>query len=358
MRHTLQDIAHATGLQLRGDGSIAVGNPVPPSQAGADNLAIAADPKYADDLKASPCRAAVVWADADLSDLGLDGALLAPRPRVAVAHITQHFAHPVDIEPGIHQSAVIADDAEIGDGASIGPFAVIGAGAKIGAGARIGAHTSIGRDARVGARLQAEPGSRIGARCTVGDDLVLHANAVIGADGFSFEPPQRGAVEAAKTDGDVSSAVQTAKFLRIHSLAAVEIGDDVEIGACSTIDRGTLAPTRIGSGTKIDNQVQVGHNVQIGQTCLICAHVGIAGSVQIGDRVVLGGKVGIGDHIKIGSDVVCAGGTLVASNIRDRSVMMGVPATTRDRATAEIMAIKRLPRMLDQIAEIRKKLGL
>ena len=358
MRHTLEDIARATGLELTGDGGIAVTGPVPPAQAGPDDLAIAMSPDYGSDLQGSECRAAVVWADADINELGLQGALIAPRPRVALAHLTAHFAHPDDTTPGIHPSAIIAPDAQIGADAAVGPFAVIGGRAQIGAGARIGSHVSIGSDAVIGARMQARDGSRIGARCVIGDDLFVHSNAVIGADGFSFEPPQRGAVEAAKQDGDISSAVQTAKFLRIHSLAAVEIGDDVEIGACATIDRGTLAPTRIGSGTKIDNQVQIGHNVQIGQTCLICAHVGIAGSARIGDRVVLAGKVGIGDHIKIGSDVVCAAGTMVASNIRSGSVMMGVPATTRERAIAEVMAIKRLPRVLDQVAEIRKKLGL
>lgn len=358
MRHTLQDIAHATGLELRGDGSIKVDRPSAPQKAGPGDLAIAMNPDYADALRAAPCRAALVWPDADLADLGLEGALAAPRPRVAMAHITDFFQHPFDVSPGIHPSAVIADDAEIGRHAAIGPFTVIGPGARIGAGARLGAHVTIGSDTQIGDRFQADSGVRIGARCILGSDVIVHANAVIGSDGFSFEPPDRGAIEALKSNRDLSDTVQTVRFLRIHSLAAVEIGDDVEIGAATTIDRGTLEPTRIGSGTKIDNQVQIGHNVQVGQTCLLCAQVGIAGSTKVGDRVVMGGKTGVADHVNIGSDVVCAAATMVPSNIPDGAVMMGMPATTREKATQQFMAIKRLPRTLEQISEIKKKLGL
>ncbi|MEM7057787.1 MAG: UDP-3-O-(3-hydroxymyristoyl)glucosamine N-acyltransferase [Pseudomonadota bacterium] len=358
MRHTLQDIARATGLELRGDGTVEVYRAAAPHLAGGDDLAVAMAPSYADALKGSECRAALVWPDADLAELDLDAALLAPRPRVAMAHATEFFQHPFDTAPGIHPTAVVADTAEIGDGAAIGPFAVINSAARIGPGAQIAAHVTIGSDAQIGARFQANSGARIGARCILGDDVIIHANAVIGSDGFSFEPPDRSAIEALKTNRDLTDTRQIARFLRIHSLAAVEIGNDVEIGAATTIDRGTIEPTRVGSGTKIDNQVQLGHNVQIGQTCLLCAQVGIAGSTTVGDRVVLGGKVGIADHVNIGSDVVCAAATMVPSSIPDGSVMMGMPATTREKATSQFMAIKRLPRLVEQVAEIRKKLGL
>ncbi len=313
---------------------------------------------YAEALAASEASAAVVWADADWQAMGLAGALLAPRPRVALARITGAFAHPPDPASGVHPTVVIGSSAKIGDGAAISPFAVIGEGVRIGADASIGAHVSIGADARIGARALLHDGVRIGARCRVGDDFIAQPNAVIGADGFSFEPPERGNVEAVRATGAVAGGQGHARFLRIHSLAAVEIGDDVEIGAGTTIDRGTIAPTRIGDGTKIDNQVQIGHNVRIGETCLLCAHVGIAGSAKIGDRVVLGGKTGVGDQLTIGSDVVCAASTMVASNVRPRSVMMGIPATSRGQATEQVMALRRLPRLQRQVAEIRKKLGL
>ncbi|MEM7211463.1 MAG: UDP-3-O-(3-hydroxymyristoyl)glucosamine N-acyltransferase, partial [Pseudomonadota bacterium] len=169
--------------------------------------------------------------------------------------------------------------------------------------------------------------------------------------------PERGAVEAAKATGRIDGT-RTTGFMRIHSLAAVEIGDDVEIGAATTIDRGTIAPTRIGTGTKIDNQVQIGHNVQVGTTCLICAQTGIAGSTTIGDRVVFGGKTGVADHAMIGSDIVFAAGSLVPGNVASNQVMLGAPVTSRDKATRQIIALRRLPKLITEVVEIKKKLGL
>lgn len=354
---TLGDIARATGLELVGDSTMPIARPAEPQAAEAGDLALAMNERYRDALIASPVRAAVVWNGADIAELGLEGALYAPKARVALAGITNQFQHSVDIEPGIHPTAHIDPSAGVGTSASVGPFAVIGPHVDIGENARIGAHVSVGADARIGANALLHPGTRIGARCLIGDNFIAQPGAIIGPDGFSFEPPTRGSVEAVRQTGQVSDS-NASGFLRIHSLAAVEIGDDVEVGACTTIDRGTIAPTRIGSGTKIDNQVQIGHNVQIGEMCLICAQVGLAGSASVGDRVVLGGKVGVGDHLKIGSDAVCAGGTLVAGNVPERSVMMGIPATTRDQAAKQVIALRRLPRVLDQIAEIRKKLGM
>ncbi|MEM7189498.1 MAG: UDP-3-O-(3-hydroxymyristoyl)glucosamine N-acyltransferase [Pseudomonadota bacterium] len=358
MTQTLADVARATGLEMVGDGTLPIGRPAAPADAGPEDLALAMSDSYAAALGASQARAGVVWADADWASLGLEGALLAPRARVALARITVTFQHPHGVAEGIHPTAIIDPTAEIGDGAAIGPYSLIGARARVGDNAVIGAHCSIGEDAVLGDRPVLHPGVRIGARCTIGRDFIAQPNAVIGADGFSFEPPERGNVEAAKTQTSLDTAQQTSGYLRIHSLAAVEIGDDVEIGAATTIDRGTIAPTRIGSGTKIDNQVQIGHNVQIGQMCLLCAQVGIAGSATLGDRVVLGGKAGVADHVEIGSDVVCAAASSMASRVPSKSVMMGTPAVDRRTATDQFLAIRRLPQVVAQVREIRKKLGL
>lgn len=366
MDYSLAEIARATGLVVVGDDTVRVRRPSEPVGAAADELALAMSLEFAESLKDSAAVAAVIPADADWQGLGLAGALIAPRPRVALARLTQAFAHAPGIAPGIHPSAVIDRSAEIGEDAAIGPFAVIGERARIGPGALIGCHVTVGADAVLGARAHLHDGVRIGARCRIGDDFVAHPNAVVGADGFSFEPPEPGNIEAARRTGAVAARGTGGDadgdpgrgFLRIHSLAAVEIGDDVEIGAATTIDRGTIQPTRIGSGTKIDNQVQVGHNVQIGTTCLLCAQVGIAGSARVGDRVVMGGKCGVGDHVSIGSDVVCAAATMLGVNVRPQSVMMGMPAVTRDKALAQFMAIRRLPRLQRQVAEICRKLGL
>ena len=357
MTYSLAEIAAATGLAVLGDRDLHVRAAAEPGTATPDDLALAMDPKFADALANSAAKAAIVWEDADWQGMGLRAALIAPKARVAMAGVTRYFQHAPDVPDGIHATAVIDPTARVASGARIGPLAVISAGVEVGDGACIGAHCSIGRDARIGVNALLHDGVRIGARCSVGDDFIAQANAVIGADGFSFEPPERGAVEAAKQTGRVDG-VQTTGFLRIHSLAAVEIGNDVEIGAGTTIDRGTIAPTKIGHGTKIDNQVQVGHNVQIGNTCLICAQTGIAGSAKVGDRVVFGGKSGVADHVTIGSDVVFAAGSLVAGNVPSNRVMLGVPAQPRDQATRQIIALRRLPRMLEKLAEVQKRLGL
>lgn len=355
--HTIAEIAEATGLAMVGDGSVVVRGTCPPGDASADDLAVAMSAEFAEQLGASAAVAAVLAEGMDFEALGLKAAILAPRPRVAMAVLTGVFADGEDLAPGVHPNAVIDASARIGDDVWIGPFAVIGARADIGAGARVGAHATVGADATVGARTVLRAGVRIGARCRVGTQVLIHENAVIGADGFSFEPPQRGSVEAARQTGAVTAS-NTMGFLRIHSLAAVTVGDNVEIGACTTLDRGTLSDTSIGSGTKIDNQVQIGHNVQVGENCLLCAQVGVAGSAVIGDRVVLGGKVGVGDHLKIGSDAICAAGTLCGTDIPEKSVMMGIPAVPRDQALKQFLAIRRLPRLVEQVQDIRKRLGL
>jgi UDP-3-O-[3-hydroxymyristoyl] glucosamine N-acyltransferase len=348
MSWTIAGIAKALGAEPLGNATALVGRPSHPAKAGAGDLAIAMDPSYADALRASPARAALVWQGADLADLGLDAAVAVTRPRVGMAGITAIFAHAPDIAPGIHASAIIDPAARIGAGAAIGPFTVIGARVRIGAGARIGSHVSIGADAAIGEDALIHDGVRIGARVVVGDRPIIHSNAVIGADGFSFVTPEKSTVENAKETGGVAEA-RNSVWMRIHSLAAVTLGDDVEIGANTTIDRGTLHDTTIGAGTKIDNQVQIGHNVIIGASCLLCAQVGIAGSAQIGDRVVLGGKVGVADHVTIGSDVVVAASSGVASKVAPRSVVMGSPAIARDEYMKMMMAMRRLPRLLSKL---------
>jgi UDP-3-O-[3-hydroxymyristoyl] glucosamine N-acyltransferase len=357
MSHSIAEIARATGLTAVGDTSLRIARPAEPASAGAGDLALAMSPDHEAALRASPARAAVLWPGADWQALGLASALFAPRARVALAALGEIFEHPPDLAPGVHPSAIVDPTAEIGEDAWIGPLAVIGAQARIGAGARIMAHVTIGREAVLGPRALLHPGVRIGSRVRIGAHLVAQPNACIGADGFSFVTPRPGAVESAKATGKVADDALNLILRRINSLGAVEIGDNVEIGAGSTIDRGTVANTTIGDGTKIDNQVQIGHNVRIGRTCLICGQAGIAGSAEIGDRVVLGGKAGVGDHLKVGADAVIAGGSLVGTNVPPRSVMMGTPAIPRDAFNDQNLALRRLPRLAGQISELRRKLG-
>jgi UDP-3-O-[3-hydroxymyristoyl] glucosamine N-acyltransferase len=356
--YTIAEIAHATGLEAFGDTSLQITRPAEPADADATDLALAMSPDYEAALRASPARAAVLWEGADWQALGLASALFAPRARVALAALGEVFARQPDLAPGIHPSALIDPAATIGDDAWIGPFAVIGPNARVGARARIMAHVTIGREAVIGADAVLHPGVRIGARVRIGDRFTAQPNACIGANGFSFVTPLPGAVESAKSTGKIADDALNLSLRRINSLGAVEIGDDVEAGAGTTIDRGTVADTTIGHGSKIDNQVQIGHNVRIGQVCLICGQAGVAGSAEIGDRVVLGGKAGVADHLKIGSDTVIAAGSLVGTNVAPRSVMMGAPAVPRDAFNRQNIALRRLPRLAEQLRELRSKLGL
>lgn len=350
--HRLSDLARALGLEGEGDLSRRVLRPAHPSEAGPDDLAVAMRPAYAETLAGGAARAAVLWPGADWRGLGLAAALFAPRPRFAMAGVTAAFAPPpeavLDATAGVHPSAVVDPTARIDPTAAVGPLCVIGPGAAVGPGTRLGPMVSLGPGARVGARGLIHAGVRIGHGVALGDRAVIHANAVLGADGFSFVTPEPGAIEAARAGGAPAPGLD-GRQLRIHSLGGLEIGDDVEIGACATLDRGTLRATRVGDGTKIDNQVQVAHNVEIGRDCLLCAQVGVAGSTVIGDRVVLGGKAGIADNLTIGSDSVIAAGSGVGAKVPPGSVLMGVPAIPRAEFHRMFMAMRRLPRVLERL---------
>jgi UDP-3-O-[3-hydroxymyristoyl] glucosamine N-acyltransferase len=196
------------------------------------------------------------------------------------------------------------------------------------------------------------PGVRIQRGVRIGARVVIQPNAVIGGDGFSFVTAEPSHVEVAReTLGKGAPAtLADPTWHRIHSLGGLEIGDDVEIGSGATVDAGTIRPTRVGDGTKIDNLVMVAHNVVVGKHCLLCGQVGIAGSTVLGDRVVLAGQVGVGDNLTLGDDVVVTGGSVVLSNVPAGRVMMGNPATRMDLQVESYKAMRRLPRILRDLA--------
>jgi UDP-3-O-[3-hydroxymyristoyl] glucosamine N-acyltransferase len=259
-----------------------------------------------------------------------------------------------EISAGSHATAVIDPTAAIGEGAAIGPFVVIGARAEIGPNARISAHAIVAEDARIGADALLLQGVKIGARVRIGDRFIAQPGAVIGADGFSFVTPEKSAVENVRdTLGDAGRAAKQS-WTRIHSLGAVKIGDDVEIGANSCIDRGTIRDTEIGSGTKLDNLVHIGHNVRVGRDCLICGQVGMAGSSRIGDRVVMAGQCGVNDNIFVGDDVIAGGATKIFTNAPAGRVLLGYPAMKMETHVEAYKGLRRLPRLFAQVAELQK----
>lgn len=354
MAHTLSDIAAALGARFEGQGDLRITGACEPSEAGPGDLALAMDPRYGDGIARGRARAAVLWDGADWRGYGLDAAIFAPRPRLAMSGLTRVFDPGPGIAPGLHPSADIHPDAQIGPGESVGAFVSIGAGARIGSGARIASHVSIGENAVIGDDALILSGVRIGARVVIGDRFIAQPNAVIGGDGFSFVTEQVSRVEQARATLGQPGETAPQPWLRIHSLGSVSIGDDVEIGANSAVDRGTVRDTRIGRGTKLDNLVQVAHNVVVGEDCLLCGQVGIAGSTTIGDRTVLGGQVGVVDNIFVGADVVAGAGTLITSNAPAGRVLMGSPAVRMDQHVNIYKAQRRLPRALGQLAELQR----
>ena len=357
MGQRIGDIAAALGAEAAGDLDLVVEAAAEPQMAGVADLALAMDPRYAEGLKQGKARAAMLWSGADWQGLGLQAAIFAPRGRLMMAGLTRIFDPGPDIAPGIHPMTVIAPDAEIGPGACIGPFVTIGAGARVGPGARIAAQVTIGAGAVIGAEALILEGVRIGARVTIGDRFICQPGAVIGGDGFSFVTPEKSGVEEIRATLGKRQEIRKQKWERIHSLGAVTICDDVEIGALTCIDRGTIRDTRIGRGTKIDNLVQIGHNVIVGEDCLLCGQVGIAGSSRIGDRVVLAGKVGVADNLTVGDDVIAGVASVIQTSQPAGRVLLGYPALKMDQQIDLGKAIRRLPRLAARVAALEAGKG-
>ncbi|MBZ8119410.1 UDP-3-O-(3-hydroxymyristoyl)glucosamine N-acyltransferase [Roseovarius sp. LXJ103] len=354
MAYTVKQIAEALGAKALGALDIEITALAEPQDASATDLALATKPAYAEALGQGAARAAMLWEGADWQALGLEAAIIAPRPRYAMSHLTAMMDIGEGWGDGVHPTAVIHPEAKLAAGVHIGPLSVIGAGAEIGAGCRIGPQVSIGADARIAEDCLIREGVRIAARVKIGARVIINPGAVLGGDGFSFVTPEPSQVEHARASlGDQGDAAAQS-YARIHSLGSVRIGDDVEIGANAAIDRGTIRDTIIGDRTKIDTLVMVAHNVVVGTDTLLCGLVGVAGSSRIGSNVVLGGQVGVGDNLFIGDNVICGGGTKVLSNIPAGRVMLGYPAMKMDAHVEMYKGMRRLSRLYKEVDRLKK----
>jgi UDP-3-O-[3-hydroxymyristoyl] glucosamine N-acyltransferase len=354
---TLQQLADAVDGKLTGDGKLTITRLAHPADVtGAGDLALAMDAKLLPLLKGGNAAAAVISSKEE-KECDFPGArIVVARPRVALAKLTALFATPVAVKPGIHPSAVIEKSAKVGKNACIGAQVYIGEGAVIGDNATLHPQSYIGDGAVVGKNAVIEPGAKIGGGTQIGDNVFIHFNASIGADGFSFVTESAGSVETAKAGNSGTVTETNSALIRIASLAPVIIGDDVEIGANSCIDRGTIVSTRIGRGTKIDNQVQIGHNVSIGENCMICGRVGIAGSVTIGNRVVLGGATGVSDHVTISDDAIVMAMSAVGGNVPAKTIVGGIPAAPREKVMEMLFNTRRLSQFYKKIEHLAERL--
>jgi UDP-3-O-[3-hydroxymyristoyl] glucosamine N-acyltransferase len=335
----VRDIAAALSAEVVGDGSFAVERVVHPANAAPSDLAVAMSRDAFAALATSKAQAAVISGKSPKPD-GFKAIIVAGPERPALAALTALFDGGPVHRQGIHETAVIAPDANLGQNVSIGPYVIIGPRSRVGANSIILPNVTIGADVRIGANALIYSGVQIGDRVSIGERIIIQPNASIGSDGFSFMPV---------------SGNGAGNPVRVHSLGTVEIGNDVEIGANATVARATLEATRIGDGTKIDNQVQIAHNVKIGKACLICGMVGISGSVEIGDRVLLAGGVGIADHVKIGSDAVVAAGSGVGTNVPAGAKMAGYPAIPFDRMQDMFNFMLRHKRIVRDLEELKSR---
>ncbi len=354
MAHSIAEIAKALGLQAEGALDLAVTHAAEPAQARPDALALAMDPKYADGLAKGSARAAILWPGADWRAMGLEAAIFAPRPRMAMAGVSQLMDPGYAFGTGIHPQAFIDPSAIVAQGARIGPFTYIGPRSVIGARACIGSNVTVAEDVMIGDDAILHAGTRIAARVQIGERFIGQPNCVIGGCGFSFVTPEPSAAEDVRATLSGARELRDQKWLRIQSLGAVTIGDDVELGANSSIDRGTVRDTIIGSGTKIDSLVQIGHNVQIGEDCMLCGMAGVAGSARIGKRVLLGGKVAVNDNIFVGDDVIAGGAARIFTNVPAGRAILGDPATKIETQLEIRKALRRLPRLAATVADLQK----
>ena len=294
MTTTVRSLADEFNLQLEGRGDVVVTGVAPLDRAGANEVAFCRDRKQYPLL--SQTRAAAVILDEQAAAKFPGTKLISRNPHADFARVAAHLNPVESIRPGIDPTAQIADDAEIAPTAFIGPSSVIGRRAVVGDNVRVGPFCYIGNNVTIGSDTEFVAHVSVMDRCRIGRRVILHPGCVVGGDGFGY----------AREDG---------KWLKVPQLGAVVIGDDVEIGASTTVDRGSLDDTIIGNGVKIDNQVQIGHNVRIGDHTIIVACVGIGGSAVIGQRCAIGGGVKVAGHLHVADGTTIQATSLVASSI-------------------------------------------
>lgn len=334
MQKSLRELASILGGEVVGDDSVIISGIAGIKEAKKGEITFLSNSKYLPLIETTSASAIIVDSSVGHS---LKPLIRVKNASLAFIKVVSLFSRLKPCLPsGIHPSAVISKSAKLGKNVSVGACAVIEdsvcieTGCLICAGCFIGAETSIQEGTLI------YPNVTIRERVTIGKRTIIHSGSVIGADGFGYDT----------VDG---------VHHKIPQLGTVEIGDDVEIGACVTIDRARFDKTIIGSGTKIDNLVQIGHNVEVGENCIIVAQAGISGSTKIGNNVTIAGQAGLAGHISIGNGVTIAAQAGVSKSVPERTIVSGYPAKPHDKAKKINACVNNLPRLYETIAELRKK---
>ena len=336
MAFTLQELAAMCGGQLTGDPAQVISGVASLMEATAGEITFFADPRYVPLLHKT--QASAVFVPADFSGEMRPAQIRVANPAKAFAQVVLRLApEPVQFEPGVHLSAIVHGTAKLGHGVSVQPCAVIEADVTIGDGTVIGAGSYVGRGSTIGPGGLIYPNVTIRERSLIGARVIIHSGAVIGADGFGFEMVE-------------------GRYTKIPQTGIVQIDDDVDIGANTTIDRARFGRTWIQQGVKIDNLVQVAHNVIIGEHTAIAAQTGIAGSVRIGKYVLIAGQAGLVGHVEVSDRAVIGAQTGVTKSIGSGPWLLS-PAVPLDEAKQQIAWIHRLGKLFARVKAIEKKLG-
>ncbi len=335
MDRTLEELARLLNVPFVGDGSIRLRGVAGIEEAREGDLTFVANPRYRSKLRHTRASAAIVPPDVSQAGIGL---LVSATPYLTFARALELFHPREPDEPGVSGLAWVDPSARLGESVTVSPFVFVGKDSVVGARTVlhpfvcIGAHVRIGEDCRLHAHVSVRD------RCILGDRVILHDGVVIGADGFGFA-----------RDGT--------RHVKIPQVGIVRIDDDVEIGAHTCVDRATMGETRIGRGTKIDNLVQIAHNVRIGEDVLLVSQVGISGSTVIGDRAALGGQVGVVGHVRIGKDVQIGAKSGVHGSIPDGEIVSGIPTMPYGQFLKTMAAFKRLPQLREKVLRMEKDLA-
>lgn len=335
MKKSLNELAEIANGEAIGDGSVLINGAAGIEDAKNGQITFIANPKYAHLLPKTSASAVIASPDIAQTLKGKN-ILCVKNPYLAFAKVLKEFTPPEKLYQGIHPKAEINSDVQIGSSVSIYPNVYIDEGARIGSRVVLYPGVYIGRDVHIDDDALIYSNVSIRERCKIGKRVIIHCNSVVGSDGFGF-------------------AKDGAKSYKVPQTGIVRIEDDVEIGACVTIDRATLGETVIKRGTKIDNLVQIAHNVAIGEDSTIVAQVGISGSTKIGNRVTLAGQVGVAGHIEIGDDVVVGAKAGVTHDLPAKGVFSGFPAIPHKDWLKAANIFAKLPEMRKTILELEKR---
>lgn len=329
---TVGEIARYLEAPVEGNSSLEISGVQSLEEAGPSEISFAEGRRA--EKRALKTRAGCLLVSPEFDNENGRSVIRVAAPRNAFARVIALFHPPRSVPPGVDPSARVAPSARVGEGVSVGPMAVIGENAVIGAHCVIGPGSFIGEGAVLGRDCLLHAGVTLYHRVRIGDRAVLHSGCVIGADGFGF-------------------VFENGRYQKFPQVGTVEIGDDVEIGANSCVDRGALGATRVGDGTKLDNMVHIGHNCRIGCHVVIAAQTGLSGGVEVGDYAVIGGQVGIGDKARIESGAVLGSGcgVLTSKIVRAGQPVWGTPARPLQQYLERLALFDRLPKILAKLEE-------